>query len=104
MYYLNTSHGIFMYGSIPLRKAIAATVVTLALAPSAQAAETWSNFTRNPDRVTPNPGMLLADLRHFYGEPSMTHVDLGSSGHEVWDYGTFRAFVSDGMVQRSKLW
>ena len=93
-----------MFNTIPLKKALAATIVTLALAPAAQAAETWDDFTRNPARVTPNPGMLLADLRHFYGEPSITHVDLGSSKTEVWDYGTFRAFISDGIVQRSKLW
>lgn len=93
-----------MLKPIPLKKALAAIIVTLALAPASQAAETWGNFTRNPVRITPNPGMLLVDLRHYFGEPSVTHVDLGSSGTEVWDYGTFRAFVSDGIVQRAKLW
>lgn len=104
MYYLHTSPGTAVFKPIPLKKAITATIVTLALTPAAQAAETWHDFTRNSGRITPTPGMLLADLRHTFGEPSITHIDLGSSATEVWDYGTFRAFVSDGIVQRAKLW
>lgn len=75
-----------------------------ALAPAAQAAQTWDDFTRNPDRVMPNPGMLIEDLRVFYGEPATTHREIGGAETEVWDYGTFRAYVADGIVQRSKLW
>lgn len=86
------------------KHSLVAGVITLVLAPMAHSAETWDDFTRNHDRVTPNPGMLIEDLRYFYGEPAITHSDLAGSSTEVWDYGTFRAFVSDGIVQRAKLW
>ncbi len=86
------------------KKVLAAAIVATALVPTVQAAETWDTFTRNPDRIMPNPGMLLSDLKHFYGEPAMTHNTIGQSDAEVWDYGTFRTFIADGMVQRSKLW
>lgn len=93
-----------MSAPFPCRQTIAAALLATVLAPVAQSAETWDDFTRNPERIMPNPGMLLEDLQFFYGEPSIKHVDLGLSDTQVWDYGTFRTFVSDGIVQRSKLW
>lgn len=85
------------------KQALLASLITAVLMPVANSAES-SAFRPNPDRVMPNPGMLVEDLRHFYGEPKITHSDLLKSDTEVWDYGTFRAFIADGIVQRSKLW
>lgn len=81
-----------------------ATVIICTLSPVAQSAESLRVSMQNPERPIPNPGMLVKDLKHFYGEPSTTHESLDGSSTEVWDYGTFRTFVSHGMVQRSKRW
>ncbi len=78
--------------------------VGLLLSHSVQAVDTTSMFRPNPDKPIPHVGMATAALKLSFGQPAITQQSLAGSGMELWDYGTFRTFIRDGLVHRSELW